>query len=584
MKEKGDSCILVGYSTQSKGYRVYNKRTRLIVESIHLRFDEIKEMSETSVANDTSGLVPQRQKASDYDNPDPAPELQNVSPSADTTVPSQQELDLLFGPLYDEFFNDGTSRVNKSSSPTDNSAPHDTQPSKNIHSTSKPTTQTNDHAEENNDNQAEFTNPFCTPVHEHTESSSRNIGGNGLIRMDRSNADELHQFCRLQSGNSLTNILARMSIEGEFNVAQPDGFVDPDHPDKVYRLRKALYGLKQARRAWYDELSKFLDTKPFALILAKAPLRNTVPSDQLFSWMSKKQDCTAMSSADWQILGVICKLCSSNVDEDTIFKIMASTTTKYRCIATLSQHMQSHATPSSTPEPSITYSGRMPTKIELTLEQSQQGVSNDDLSLRNVNDRGNVIFLALQVYQSLRVIFLNWYKYVNEILKKRRIEICDPVGTPMITTPKIDLDINRTLVDATKYRSMTGSLIYLTSRRLDIVHATYLYVRYQEKPTGKHLKLVKCIFRYLQGTITMGLWYMKHTGFELTTFSDVDHTECQDTFKSTSGGAQFLGVKLVNWSLKKHDCMAMPTAKVEYVSLSACCAPSFMDENTTDGL
>ncbi|GJS25544.1 retrovirus-related pol polyprotein from transposon TNT 1-94 [Tanacetum coccineum] len=159
MKEKGDSCILVGYSTQSKGYRVYNKRTRLIVESIHLRFDEIKEMSETSVANDTSGLVPQRQKASDYDNPDPAPELQNVSPSADTTVPSQQELDLLFGPLYDEFFNDGTSRVNKSSSPTDNSAPQDTHPSTNIHSTSEPTTQTNDHAEENNDNQAEFTNP-----------------------------------------------------------------------------------------------------------------------------------------------------------------------------------------------------------------------------------------------------------------------------------------------------------------------------------------------------------------------------------------------------------------------------------------
>ncbi|GJT08032.1 retrovirus-related pol polyprotein from transposon TNT 1-94 [Tanacetum coccineum] len=104
MKEKGDPCILVGYSTQSKGYRVYNKRTRLIVESIHLRFDEIKEMSETSVANDTSGLVPQRQKASDYDNPDPAQELQNVSSSADTSVPSQQELDLLFGPLYDEFF------------------------------------------------------------------------------------------------------------------------------------------------------------------------------------------------------------------------------------------------------------------------------------------------------------------------------------------------------------------------------------------------------------------------------------------------------------------------------------------------
>ncbi|GKA94159.1 hypothetical protein Tco_0816145 [Tanacetum coccineum] len=89
MKEKGDPYILVGYSTQSKGYRVYNKRTRLIVESIHLRFDEIKEMSETSIANDTSGLVHQQQKASDYKNSGPVPQLQNVSPTSDTTVPSQ---------------------------------------------------------------------------------------------------------------------------------------------------------------------------------------------------------------------------------------------------------------------------------------------------------------------------------------------------------------------------------------------------------------------------------------------------------------------------------------------------------------
>nr|GEU85208.1 hypothetical protein [Tanacetum cinerariifolium] len=96
LKEKGDSCILVGYSTHSKGYRVYNKRTRMIVESIHIRFDEIKEMSETSIANDTSGLISKRQKVSDYDNSDPVPQLQNVSSSADAHVPSQQELDLLF--------------------------------------------------------------------------------------------------------------------------------------------------------------------------------------------------------------------------------------------------------------------------------------------------------------------------------------------------------------------------------------------------------------------------------------------------------------------------------------------------------
>ncbi|GJR86982.1 hypothetical protein Tco_0210993 [Tanacetum coccineum] len=111
-------------------------------------------MSETSVANDTSGLVPQRQKASDYDNFDPVPQLQNISPSADTTAPIQQELDLLFGPLYDEFFNAGTSRVNKSSSPTDDSAQQDTLPSTNIHPTTEPSTPTHVNAEENNNDQA----------------------------------------------------------------------------------------------------------------------------------------------------------------------------------------------------------------------------------------------------------------------------------------------------------------------------------------------------------------------------------------------------------------------------------------------
>ncbi|GKC76347.1 retrovirus-related pol polyprotein from transposon TNT 1-94, partial [Tanacetum coccineum] len=103
MKEKGDPCVMVGYSTQSKGYRVYNKRTRLIVESIHIKFDEIKEMmsdhnssdlapqrQEMSVENVSSGLVPQGQKASDYENSDPVPPRQNVVPTTEKTDSSQQ--------------------------------------------------------------------------------------------------------------------------------------------------------------------------------------------------------------------------------------------------------------------------------------------------------------------------------------------------------------------------------------------------------------------------------------------------------------------------------------------------------------
>nr|GFA90537.1 retrovirus-related Pol polyprotein from transposon TNT 1-94 [Tanacetum cinerariifolium] len=112
-----------------------------------------------------------------------------------------------------------------------------------------------------------------------------------------------------------------------------------------------------------------------------------------------------------------------------------------------------------------------------------------------------------------------------------------PVGTPMEIKDKLDLDQNETSVDATKYHSMIGALMYLKSSRPDIVHATCLCARYQAKPTKKHLKEVKRIFRYLRGTVNMGLWYTKGFGFELTGFLDANYAECKDTFKSTSGGA-----------------------------------------------
>ncbi|GJV17228.1 ribonuclease H-like domain-containing protein [Tanacetum coccineum] len=617
MKEKGDPCILVGYSTQSKGYRVYNKRTRLIVESIHLRFDEIKEMSETSVANDTSGLVPQRQKASDYDNPDPAPELQNVSPSADTTVPSQQELDLLFGPLYDEFFNDGTSRVNKSSSPTANSVPQDTHPSTNIQPTSEPSTPTNAHAEENNVDQAEFTNPFCTPVQEIAESSSRNSGNSNVhtfnqpqnseyrwtkdhpLTQVRGNPskpvqtrrqlatdpemcmfaltvsivepknikeamadsawieamqDELHQFDRLQvwelvdkpfgknviklkwlwknkkdEDQTVIRNKARLVAKGyaqeegidfeesfapvarleavrifvayaahksfpiyqmdvktaflngplkeEVYVAQPDGFVDPDHPDKVYRLRKALYGLKQAPRAWYDELSKFLISNGF----------------------------------------------TKGIIDPTLFTI------KYgEDILLVQIYVDDIIFGSTNPKFSKRFEKLMHSRFEMSLMGEMK------------------FFLGLQIHQSPRGIFINQAKYTLEILKKHGMEKGQSIGTPMATKPKLDADLSGEPVDQTDYR--------------------------QNGKTEKHLKEVKRIFRYLRGTIHMGLWYPKGSGFELTAFSDADHAGCVDTRKSTSGGIQFLGDKLVSWMSKKQDCTAMSSAEAEYVALSASCA------------
>nr|GFB57617.1 ribonuclease H-like domain-containing protein [Tanacetum cinerariifolium] len=116
------------------------------------------------------------------------------------------------------------------------------------------------------------------------------------------------------------------------------------------------------------------------------------------------------------------------------------------------------------------------------------------------------------------------------------MESCDPVGTPMEIKDKLALDQNGTPVDATKYRSMIGALMYLTSSIPDIVHSICLCARYQAKPIEKHIKEVKRIFRYIWGTVNTGLWYTKDSGFELTRFLDANYAGCKDTFKSTFGG------------------------------------------------
>ncbi|GJR47613.1 retrovirus-related pol polyprotein from transposon TNT 1-94 [Tanacetum coccineum] len=157
----------------------------------------------------------------------------------------------------------------------------------------------------------------------------------------------------------------------------------------------------------------------------------------------------------------------------------------------------------------------------------------------------SLVLLTL-VNQSPCGIFINQSNYVLEILKKYEMETSDPVGTSMEIKYKLDLDQHGSPVDETKYRSMIGALMYLTSSRPKIVHATCLCARYHAKPTTKHLKEVKRIFCYLRGTVNMGLWYTKDSGFKLTGFSDADYTGCKDTFKSTFGRAQFLGKKLVS--------------------------------------
>ncbi|GJT51693.1 hypothetical protein Tco_0977850 [Tanacetum coccineum] len=412
-------------------------------------------MSKTSVANDTSGLVPQRQKASDYDNPDPAPKLQNVSPSAYIIVPSQQELDLLFGPLYDEFFNDGTSRVNKSSSPTDNSIQKDTLPSTHIQPTSEPTTTTNVHAKENNDNQVEFTNPLCTPVQENVESSSRNIGNSNVHTFNQPQDSE-YQWTK---DHPLTQVYGNPS-----KPVQTRRQLATDPEICMFALIVSIVELKNIKDAMADSAR------------IEAMQEDLHQFDRLQVWeLVDKPFGKNVIKLKW--------LWKNKKDED-------------KTVIAATEHD--------------------------LFEMSLMGEMK--------------FFLGLQIHQSPCGIFINQAKYTLEILKKHGMEKGQSISTPMATKPKLDADLSGELVDQTDYRSKIRSLVYLTSSRPDIVQAICYCARYQARPTKKHLKEVKRIFRYLRGTINMGLWNPKGSAFELTAFSDADHAGCVNTRKSTYGG------------------------------------------------
>ncbi|GKB68004.1 retrovirus-related pol polyprotein from transposon TNT 1-94 [Tanacetum coccineum] len=238
-------------------------------------------------------------------------------------------------------------------------------------------------------------------------------------------------------------------LKEEVYVSQPEGFIDPEFPDHVYRLKKALYGLQQAPRAWYDKLSSFLIEHGFT---------KGVIDPTLFTRRHGEDILLVQVYVDDIIFG------STNPD----------------------------------------FSKRFANLMKNNFEMSMMGELK--------------FFLGLQVHQSPRGIFISQSQYAIELLKKHGLDECVSMSTPM-ATERLDADLQGTPTDQTTYRRMIGGLMYLTASRPDIAFATFSY--------------------------NMGLWYLKDSGFELITYLDADHAGCKDNCKSTSGGLQFLGGKLV---------------------------------------
>nr|GEV95607.1 hypothetical protein [Tanacetum cinerariifolium] len=283
--------------------------------------------------------------------------------------------------------------------------------------------------------------------------------------------DELLQF-KLQQMDVKSAFLYG-KIEEEVYVYQPLGFEDPEFPDRVYKVEKALYGLHQAPRAWYKTLSTYL-------------LDNGFQRGQIDKTLFIKR-----VKGDILIVQVYV--------DDIIF----GSTRKEMC-----------------------------TEFEKMMHKKFQMSFMGELTF----------FLGLQI-----------------------------ASTPMETSKPLMKDENAKDVDVYLYRSMIGSLMYLTSLRHDIMFVLCACTRFQVTPKVLHLHTVKRIFRYLKGQPKLDLWYPKDSPFDLEAYTDGNYAGASLDRKSTTGGCQFLRRRLISWQCKKKTVVANSTTEAEYVAASNYC-------------
>ncbi|GJU60501.1 retrovirus-related pol polyprotein from transposon TNT 1-94 [Tanacetum coccineum] len=458
---KADIGIFVGYAPAKKAFRIYNKRTRKIIETVHLTFDELTimaskqfssgpELHSMTPATSSSGLVP------------------NTVSQQPCIPPNRDDWDHLFQPMFDEYFTPPSNVV----SPVQEAAalravdladsPVSTSIDQDAPSSSTPSTQ-----ERHNS----IISQEILLALSLRESNSK-LMPYGIILMPNLTSvepknfkqaitepswidamqEEIQEFQRLKvwelvpcpdkvlliklkwifkvKTDKFDGVLknkAKLVAQGfrqEEGIDFKESFAS-DNPSHVYKLKKALYGLKQAPRAWYDMLSSFLISQHFS----KGAVDPT-----LF---------TRQAGNDLLLVQIYV--------DDIIF---ASTNT-----AMCNE-----------------FANQMTTKFKMSMMGQMS------------------FFLGLQISQSPRGIFINQSKYASEIVKKYGMLTTDSVDKPLVEKSILDEDLQGKQVDATLYRGMIGSLMYLTSSRPDLIHAVCLCARYQAKPTEKHLQAVKRIF------------------------------------------------------------------------------------------
>nr|GEU99493.1 uncharacterized mitochondrial protein AtMg00810-like [Tanacetum cinerariifolium] len=194
-------------------------------------------------------------------------------------------------------------------------------------------------------------------------------------------------------------------------------------------------------------------------------------------------------------------------------------------------------------------------------------------------DHPDKVYKVVKVKQKKDGIFISQDKYAAETLKKFGLTEGKSASTPIDTEKPLLKDPDGEDVDVHIYRSMIGSLMYLTSSRPDIIFAICACAHFQVTPKASHLYAVKRIFRYLKGKPHLGLWYPKDSPFDLVAYSDSDYAGASLGRRSTTGGCQFLGCRLISWQCKKQTVVATSSIEAEYVAAARCCTQVLWIQN-----
>ncbi|GJW68984.1 integrase, catalytic region, zinc finger, CCHC-type containing protein [Tanacetum coccineum] len=530
---KADIGIFVGYAPEKKEFRIYNKRTQKIIEKIHVALDELTAMASEQFssgpglqcmtpATSSSGLVP------------------NPVSQQPCIPPNRDDWDHLFQPMFDEYF---TTPPNVVSQVQEAVALRAVDLADSLVSTSidqdapsSSTSSTQEQVQSPNISQGFEESPktsiFCDdPLNEspHEESTSQGLSSN--VRQIHTPFEHLGRWTKDHPianviGNPSRSVSTRKQLQTDAMWCFFDAFLTSVEPKN---FKQAM-----TKPSWIDamqeEIHEFerlqvweLVSCPDKVLLIKLKWIYKVKTDEFGGVLKNKARLVAQGFRQ-----------EEGIDFEESFAPVARIEAIRIFIANAAhKNMMIYQMDVKTDF----LNGEL--KEEVYVSQPEGFVDQDNPS---------------EDYKFHKVpeASINQSKYAFEIVKKYGMLTTDSIDTPLVEKSILDKDLQGTQVDATLYRGMIGSLIYLTSSRPDLIHAVCLCARYQAKPTEKHLQA--------------------DTGMSLTAYAEADHAGCQDIRRSTSGSAQFLGDKLVSWSSKKQKCTAISSTEAEYIALSDCCA------------